>query len=300
VPENVALVKALVPVKTFVPVVVKLPATVDDACETNPLAKFVNPLSEREFAASVPTTAFCAKRLVLDAFCAKRFVEVAEEATRLVTVSFVTIALVVVRLVEIAFVVVALLNVALVPFKVAMVAVVMFATLAVRFEITEVTRFEKLAKSPLVVEVPETVVEAKVALLEKKLVLVELVYTLELLLSAMTPPFQKRLPPRLYNVVEVVAGFADEMKMPLGEVDAMPAVTTHVGSVGKHCGSRVVPGRYARAEVVSGIIASNIDVRVTTYDDLQKLLYVRFFIIVCYVLYHPKIPQLCGYTQFLR
>ncbi len=60
------------PPKVLVPVVVKDPATVEEACETKPLAKVARPVCMR-----VPIVAFAEKRLVEEAVVEKSEVVVA-------------------------------------------------------------------------------------------------------------------------------------------------------------------------------------------------------------------------------
>lgn len=70
--------------EVMVPVVVKFPITVEEACDTKPfwnVARPVTPSVEPKVlapeTANVPTFAACEKRFVLEAVVAKKFVEVA-------------------------------------------------------------------------------------------------------------------------------------------------------------------------------------------------------------------------------
>lgn len=76
--EVIAPVILSAPPKVLVPVVVKAPTTVDDACDTKPLVNVPRPVCVRApRTESEPNDAFVEKRLVLDAVVEKRFVVVA-------------------------------------------------------------------------------------------------------------------------------------------------------------------------------------------------------------------------------
>ena len=91
-------VKLLAPVNALMPVVVKFPATVELAWETNPLAKVARSVRLRVPAERTPMFPFVLKRFVLDAVVEKRLVVVAftsvvEVAKRFVVVALVKVAL---------------------------------------------------------------------------------------------------------------------------------------------------------------------------------------------------------------
>ena len=106
-------VKVEAPVNALVPVVVKFPATVELAWETNPLAKVARSVRLRVPAERTPMFPFVLKRFVLDAVVEKRLVVVALPSVTVPAVKFVEYRFVLDAVVEKRFVVVAFESVVL-------------------------------------------------------------------------------------------------------------------------------------------------------------------------------------------
>src|SRR3989338_670641 len=101
-------VKLLAPVNALMPVVVKFPATVELAWETNPLAKVARWVRLRVPAERTPMFPFVLKRFVLDAVVEKRLVVVALPSVTVPAGQFGEYGFVLDAVVEKRFVVVAL------------------------------------------------------------------------------------------------------------------------------------------------------------------------------------------------